>query len=52
MGVQALISHGETAGTNAVKLTKHDVCHLCMFSSIYVNASNMYLVAFDIRRSF
>lgn len=41
-----------TAGTNAVKLTRHDVCHLRMFSSMYVNASSMHLVAFNVRRSF
>lgn len=51
MGVQALISRGETAGTNAVNEAMM-LSPLHMFSSIYVNASNMYLVAFDIRRSF
>jgi len=52
VGVRALISRGETAGTNAVKLTSRDVCHLCTFSSVYVDASNTQLVAFVIRRSF
>lgn len=36
VGVQALISHGETAGTNAVQLTRHDVCHLDMFFFLYM----------------
>lgn len=35
-----------------MQLTTSDVCHPCTFSSIYVNASNIYHVAFDIRRTF
>lgn len=34
-----------------MQLTRHDECHLHMFSSLCWNASNTYLVAFDTRRS-
>lgn len=38
-------------GRLQMQLTRHDECHLLVFPSLYRNASNMHLVAFDTRRS-